>query len=79
MKLATYTHRGAPSYGAVTTNGIVDLGKRLGGKYPSLIALLEKGALDEARRTIEGGRGSPDRFNVSGFETTPRRSQAEHA
>jgi 2-keto-4-pentenoate hydratase/2-oxohepta-3-ene-1,7-dioic acid hydratase in catechol pathway len=76
MKLATYTHRGAPSYGAVTANGIVDLSKRLGGKYPSLLALLEKGALEEARRAIEGQKGDfpdseiqflpliPDRINI---------------
>jgi 2-keto-4-pentenoate hydratase/2-oxohepta-3-ene-1,7-dioic acid hydratase in catechol pathway len=54
MRLATYTHRGAPSYGALTSSGIVDLGKRIGSKYGSLLALLEKGALNEARRAIEG-------------------------
>jgi 2-keto-4-pentenoate hydratase/2-oxohepta-3-ene-1,7-dioic acid hydratase in catechol pathway len=76
MKLATYTHRGAPSYGAITAAGIVDLGKRLGGKYPSLLALIEKAALDEARRTIEGQKADfpeseihylpliPDRINI---------------
>lgn len=76
MKLATYTHRGAQSYGALTTNGVVDLGKRIGSKYPSLLALLEKGALDEARRAIEGQKPDfpeseiqylpliPDRINI---------------
>ncbi len=76
MKLATYTQRGTPSYGAVTAAGIVDLGKRLAGKYPSLLALIEKDALDEARRAIEGQRADfpeseikylpliPDRINI---------------
>ena len=76
MKLATYTHRGTPSYGAVTAGGIVDLGKRLGSKYPSLLALLEKGALDDARRAVEGQKSDfpdseiqylpliPDRINI---------------
>jgi 2-keto-4-pentenoate hydratase/2-oxohepta-3-ene-1,7-dioic acid hydratase in catechol pathway len=54
MRLATYTHRGAPSYGVLTSNGIVDLGKRIGSKYGSLLVLLEKNALDEARRASEG-------------------------
>ena len=76
MKLATYTHRGTPSYGAIIAAGIVDLGKRLGGKYPSLLALLEKGGLDEARRAIEAQKADfpeseirylpliPDRINI---------------
>ncbi len=76
MKIATYIHRGAQSYGAVTAGGIVDLAKRIGGKYPSLLALIEKGALDEARRAIEGQKADfseseieylpviPDRINI---------------
>jgi 2-keto-4-pentenoate hydratase/2-oxohepta-3-ene-1,7-dioic acid hydratase in catechol pathway len=68
MKIATYKHRGAQSYGAVTTGGIVDLGKRVGTKYPTLLALLEKGGLDEARRAIEGQK--PD-FPESEIEYLP--------
>jgi len=76
MKIATYTRGGTQSYGAVTASGIVDLGKRIGGKYPSLLALLEKGSLDEARRAIEGQKADfaeseikylpliPDRINI---------------
>src|SRR5271166_3693382 len=76
MRLATYTQRGAQSYGALTTSGVVDLGKRIGSKYRSLLALLEKGALDEARRAIEGQKPDfpeseiqylpliPDRINI---------------
>ena len=76
MRIATYTHRGAKSYGAVTRGGIVDLGKRIGQKYPSLLALLEKGGLDEARRAVEGQKPDfaeseidylpviPDRINI---------------
>ena len=76
MRIATYTHRGTPSYGVVTANGIVDLGKRIGSKYPSLLALLEKGGLDEARHAAEGQKADfaesdiqylpliPDRINI---------------
>jgi len=58
MKIASYSHRGAPSYGVVAAGGIVDLKTRLGGRYPSLLALLEGGALDEARRAAESA--TPD-------------------
>jgi 2-keto-4-pentenoate hydratase/2-oxohepta-3-ene-1,7-dioic acid hydratase in catechol pathway len=76
MKIATYTHRGTQSYGVVTASGIVDLGKRIGSKYPSLLSLLEKGALGEARHAAEGQKTDfaeseitylpliPDRINI---------------
>ena len=76
MRIATYTHGGTQSYGVVTPGGIVDLGKRIGAKYPSLLVLLEKGGLDEARRATEGQKGDfpeseitylpliPDRINI---------------
>lgn len=76
MKIATYTNRGTPSYGVVTASGIVDLGKRIGSKYPSLLALLQKGTLDEARHAAEGQKADfaesdiqylpliPDRINI---------------
>ncbi len=47
MKLLTYSQGGAVSYGAVTGDGVVDLGKRL-GQYPDLRSLLEAGALNQA-------------------------------
>ena len=76
MRIATYKHRGSQSYGVVTPGGIVDLGKRLGAKFPSLLTLLEKGGLEEARRAIEGQKPDfaeseiaylpliPDRINI---------------
>lgn len=54
MKLATYTYRGTPSYGAVVAGGIVDLKKYIGPKYPTLLALLERRGLDEARTALLG-------------------------
>ena len=68
MKIASYTHRGTRSYGAVTAGGIIDLAKRIGTKYPSLLALLEQGGVDEARRAIEGQK--PD-FPESDIEYLP--------
>lgn len=76
MKIASYTHRGTRSYGVIASDGVVDLGKRIGEKYPSLLALLEKGGLDDARRAAEGRKADfaesdieylpliPDRINI---------------
>ena len=47
MKLATFKTAKGTSYGAVTGNGIVDLGKRLGNKYPDLKALVAANAFSQ--------------------------------
>jgi len=47
MKLASFTAAGRASYGIVGDNGIVDLGPRLGARYPTLRAALAGGALGE--------------------------------
>lgn len=49
MKLASYIHKGKRSYGIVTAEGVVDLGKRLGDRYIDLKALLQGNGLTEAR------------------------------
>jgi 2-keto-4-pentenoate hydratase/2-oxohepta-3-ene-1,7-dioic acid hydratase in catechol pathway len=49
MKLATFKSSQGASYGAVVDGGIVDLGKRLGNKYPDLKALISKNGLGEAK------------------------------
>jgi 2-keto-4-pentenoate hydratase/2-oxohepta-3-ene-1,7-dioic acid hydratase in catechol pathway len=54
MKLASYMLDGRPSYGVVEGNGVVDLGRRIGAKYPDLRALITASALDEAKRTAAG-------------------------
>ena len=75
MRIASYTHNGSASYGAVVGDGIVDLKKRL-SKYPSLISLLEGGGLEEAKKAVAGQRADfaesaieylpliPDRINI---------------
>jgi len=49
MKLASFVHGGRPTYGIVTGEGVIDLGKRLGRQLPTLRALLAAGALEQAR------------------------------
>ncbi len=50
MRLASFKTGNGPTYGIVGERGIVDLGARLGTRYPDLRALIAAGALDEARR-----------------------------
>lgn len=50
MRLASFKTGRGPTYGIVGERGIVDLGARLGARYPDLRALIAADALDEARR-----------------------------
>ena len=58
MKLASYRAGGLTGYGIVTGQGVVDLTRRLGTKYPDLRALLAAGALPEAQQASAGA--APD-------------------
>lgn len=48
MKIASFIHGSEYSYGVVVGDGIVDLGRRYRDRFPSLRALLDAAALDEA-------------------------------
>ena len=47
MKIASFEKDGVASYGAVTDDGIIDLGARLGSDFPQLIDILSADALDQ--------------------------------
>jgi 2-keto-4-pentenoate hydratase/2-oxohepta-3-ene-1,7-dioic acid hydratase in catechol pathway len=49
MRLISFEVNGQPSYGLARDAGIVDAGRRLGGRYRDLKAVLEAGALNELR------------------------------
>jgi len=49
LKLASFRGPNGPTYGLVTGAGLVDLGKRLGSRYPDLKALIAGNAIAEAR------------------------------
>jgi 2-keto-4-pentenoate hydratase/2-oxohepta-3-ene-1,7-dioic acid hydratase in catechol pathway len=49
MKLVSFVAGARRSYGAVLGNRVVDLGARLGAKYPDLKALIAGGGVDHAR------------------------------
>ena len=54
MKIASYIHNGAASYGAVVDDGIIDLRSRIGETYPDLLSLIQAQALDEAAAAVAG-------------------------
>jgi 2-keto-4-pentenoate hydratase/2-oxohepta-3-ene-1,7-dioic acid hydratase in catechol pathway len=49
MKLVTYRHRNAETFGVVAADGVVEAGRRLGGRYGGLRAVLAAAALREVR------------------------------
>lgn len=53
MKLSSFKIDGKPSYGIVKDHGVIDLGARLGGRYPDLKALVSDGGLAEAQAVME--------------------------
>jgi len=71
MKIATYEHQGNESYGVVTDDGIVDLGARIGDKYPGLLELLRAEALDEARAAAEGASADVSLNDVTLLRPVP--------
>jgi len=58
VKLLSFTCRGRSSYGALIDEGVLELGQRLGGEYPSLRDLLERQGLAAASEVAASN--SPD-------------------
>src|SRR6202035_1366933 len=58
MKLVSFAASGRNSYGAVVGDGVVDLGRRLGDRYPTLRAAIAGGALEGAATEVRGA--APD-------------------
>ena len=68
MKLASYLHEGVACYGSVAGNGIIDLSRRIGARYPDLRALLAGGGLGQARAASAGQ--APD-LKLAGVSLLP--------
>jgi 2-keto-4-pentenoate hydratase/2-oxohepta-3-ene-1,7-dioic acid hydratase in catechol pathway len=58
MKLVSFSAAGRSSYGAVVGDGIVDLGRRLGSRHPTLRSAIAGDALAGVMAEIAGA--SPD-------------------
>jgi len=54
MKFLSFEHGGAATWGAVVEGGVVDLGKAMGGKYPTLRSAIAADALKEAAKAADG-------------------------
>ncbi len=54
MKLISFTAAGRSSYGVVVGDGIVDLGRRLGERYPTLRTAIAGGALGGSAADVKG-------------------------
>ena len=58
MKLISFTAAGRSSYGAIVGDSVVDLGRRLGDRYPTLRAAIAGGALGAAAAEVKNA--TPD-------------------
>ncbi len=54
MKFVSFTYQKKASYGVVIDDGIVDLGKKFGKKFPTLRAALVGGALNTLKKAAKG-------------------------
>src|SRR2546430_9067306 len=70
MRLASFRTAQGASYGAVTNQGIVDLGRRLGNRYSDLRTLLERDGL-EGQRKAAGAAADYKESEVSWLPLIP--------
>lgn len=59
MRLITYSAGGEPRYGAVVGDRIVDLTALLGERFPTLLSVIQGGALDPVRAALGKARPGP--------------------
>ena len=76
MKLLTYNTSKDTSYGAVTGQGVIDLGRRLGSKYPDLKALIAGSAFGEAAKLLKEPRRTTSSPRSSSFPSSPIRARS---
>jgi 2-keto-4-pentenoate hydratase/2-oxohepta-3-ene-1,7-dioic acid hydratase in catechol pathway len=68
MKLVSFVSAGRAGYGVAKDGGVIDLGRRLGARWPTLRTLLSADAVAEAERAAHGA--APD-FALDGLELAP--------
>src|SRR5205809_7114892 len=67
MKLASYRTPKGAGYGVVTGDGIVDLTRRIGRKFPDLRALLAGGALAQAEKIAKAAKKADLKLSKATF------------
>jgi len=65
MKLGTFRIGNKETYGAVVAGGVMDLGSRLGARYPDVTALLAGSGLAEAQSLSKEGRADAKLADVT--------------
>jgi len=68
MKLLSFSAGGSPSFGAVVDGGIVDLGRRLEGKFATLRAMI---AAPDFRQSIAAGFGAAYDYRLDDVDYLP--------
>ncbi|RKE35024.1 2-keto-4-pentenoate hydratase/2-oxohepta-3-ene-1,7-dioic acid hydratase in catechol pathway [Paraburkholderia sp. BL23I1N1] len=75
MKLASFSTHQGPSFGIVRDATVFDLGKRLGGRYADLKALIAADAFREATQAAEGTQGDYPLSKVTLLPVIPNPEQ----
>ncbi|WP_233860062.1 fumarylacetoacetate hydrolase family protein [Paraburkholderia sp. HD33-4] len=75
MKLVSFSTRQGPSFGVVRDDSIVDLGRRLDGRYADLKALITADALGEAAEAAHGAQGDYPLSEVTLLPVIPNPEQ----
>jgi 2-keto-4-pentenoate hydratase/2-oxohepta-3-ene-1,7-dioic acid hydratase in catechol pathway len=65
MKIASFEKEGKASYGAVIDGEIIDVGARLGDRFPALIDVLHADAMDQVRTIVDGQSADFELADVS--------------
>jgi 2-keto-4-pentenoate hydratase/2-oxohepta-3-ene-1,7-dioic acid hydratase in catechol pathway len=65
MKIASFEKEGKASYGAVIDGEIIDVGARLGDRFPALIDVLHADAMDQVRTIFDGQSADFELADVS--------------
>jgi 2-keto-4-pentenoate hydratase/2-oxohepta-3-ene-1,7-dioic acid hydratase in catechol pathway len=65
MKIASFEKEGKASYGAVIDGEIIDVGARMGHKFPALIDVLHADAMDQVRTIVDGQSADFELADVS--------------
>jgi 2-keto-4-pentenoate hydratase/2-oxohepta-3-ene-1,7-dioic acid hydratase in catechol pathway len=75
MKLVSFSTHQGPSFGVVRDDSVVDLGKRLNGRYSDLKALIAADALGEAAQAAQAGKGDYPLSEVTLLPVIPNPEQ----
>src|SRR5262245_58841833 len=71
MRLVSFRHADAQKFGAVVDGGIVDLSRRVGGRWPSLRDVIAAKALPELATAAKGQRSDLRLADVELLPTIP--------